>query len=457
MSGRHRRGDPTALSGPERSALVYSTGLRLIGTPVVALCGLASTAVVVRATGEGVYGLVSLVATVGLLLPFADLGIGAVVTTAVSKSADPVRDLHVRAVVRRAYTVVLLVATVVSVLAALVCVVDGWSTLVGIRSGPDDRWAITIAVMVWAWTIPAALSLRILIGSGRNHHAVVVTMSASVLGLILVVAADLLGVRGIWFVLPPLLAALITNLGGTLWTVRVVGAAMLSSPSSRDGRTPRVRTAVLLQGSLWLFVISIGIPFGLQVQRVVLAHLSTPLDLSAYALAAQLYGAVWSVFSTAAAALWPIFASRSSVPEILGLWRRYMVMFAAAAIACAVPFAVVAPTAARVLSGSRIDISFSLAAAFAILLVVQIAHLPTGVLLVQSDEARWQAFCLVAMASVTTVGSVLVAPYWGATGVVAVTALSVAVCQLMPGLRGAPGLVSRRSPATAVVVSPQGA
>jgi hypothetical protein len=58
------------LEPEERRALFYGLLYRILGTPVVALLGLANTAIVVRETGEAVYGLVSLVATITLLFPF---------------------------------------------------------------------------------------------------------------------------------------------------------------------------------------------------------------------------------------------------------------------------------------------------------------------------------------------------------------------------------------------------
>ena len=80
----------TRARGASRAALrpLY----RILGTPVVALLGLANTAIVVRETGEAVFGLVSLVATIPLLFPFADLGIGATVLSASAKLNGPSRD-----------------------------------------------------------------------------------------------------------------------------------------------------------------------------------------------------------------------------------------------------------------------------------------------------------------------------------------------------------------------------
>jgi hypothetical protein len=65
---------PVALQ--EHRALLYGPVYRVLGTPVVAVLDLANTAIIVRETGEAVFGLVSLVATITLLFPFADLGIG---------------------------------------------------------------------------------------------------------------------------------------------------------------------------------------------------------------------------------------------------------------------------------------------------------------------------------------------------------------------------------------------
>ena len=77
------------LAPEERRALLYGPLYRILGTPVVALLGLANTAIVVRETGEAVYGLVSLVATITLLFPFADLGIGATVLNASAMLVGP--------------------------------------------------------------------------------------------------------------------------------------------------------------------------------------------------------------------------------------------------------------------------------------------------------------------------------------------------------------------------------
>ncbi|SNT40717.1 lipopolysaccharide biosynthesis protein [Rhodococcoides kyotonense] len=443
MTGRHRKPeeDQPGLDATERRAVVLSTVFRIAGTPIVAVAGLISAGLVIRATGPSTYGVVALVATVGLLLPFADLGIGAVVTSAASRSRDPATDPYALAVIRRSYRVLSAVAGVVAVVAISIMMFDGWGTLIGSRTGPDDRVVITLAVILFGLTIPAGLGLRILIGVDRAPLVVLVMVSNSLFALVLTALMYFSGVQGIWYVLPPLAGALLGNLTGTVVALRVSGLGL--AVFDRDPRA--VSTTGLLEGSLWLFLVSVGIPFGLQVQRVVLSHLSDPLELSRYALMAQLYGLCWSVFSMAALAFWPIFVKRrGDVTETVRLWLASTMIFGLLAAIASVPLVVVSPWLADVLSGGTIDVSSTLAAAFAVLLIAQCFHLPSGMLLTKPTEARWQAGCLGAMAVVTTAGAIWVAPAHGAAGVVLVTAAAVIACQFIPDIAWIPRIVGRR-------------
>ena len=81
---------------------------------------------------------------------------------------------------------------------------------------------------------------------------------------------------------------------------------------------------------MWLFVVGVGLPIGSQTGRVLLAHLSTPAELSRYALMAQIYAICWQVLSTAALAYWPIFVKRREATEVtVRMWWRLTGTFAA--------------------------------------------------------------------------------------------------------------------------------
>ncbi|GAA4471174.1 oligosaccharide flippase family protein [Rhodococcus olei] len=427
------------LAPEEQRALVRATVYRILGTPVVAVLGLVNTAVVVRETGEAVYGLVSLVATVTLLFPFADLGIGAVVLSASARLSGPNRDPAAVDVIRRAYRVLFGVAAGLGAVACVVMAMDGWGALVGMTTGPDDRWAITAAAVLFALTIPAGLGLRILIGMDRNHWATLVMMSNAAFTLGVTLTLSVFGVHGIWYALAPLVGVLIGHVLGTTAALRLSGLG-----SSAFARVRGTHTR-LLEGSLWLFLVGVGLPVGLQTGRILLSHLSTAEELSRYALVAQMYGACWAVLSTAGMAYWPVFVKRRGArQETTRMWWRVTALFAVAATVAAAGLTTLGPWTASILSGGRIVVTTGLALSFGILLLAQALHLPTSVLLTRPREARWQACCVAGMAAISLgVGAVLAGP-WGAVGVVCAAALGVGAAQVVPDLMWVPVLVHRR-------------
>jgi O-antigen/teichoic acid export membrane protein len=433
--------DQGRLAPAERRALLYGSIYRIVGTPVVAALGLANTAIIVRETGAAVFGLVSLVATITLLFPFADLGIGATVLSASAQLTGPSRDPNAGDVVRRAYHVLFAVAGVLVLVALCVMALDGWAALVGFSSGPDDRWAITVAACVFALTIPAGLGVRILIGIDRNPLATLVLMTCPAFALGVTLVLYVIGAAGIWYAVSALGGLLIGQAVGTVLALRLCGLGW-----SAFARVTRPRAGpALLAGSMWLFVVGVGLPVGLQTGRVLLAHLSTPVQLSQYALMAQIYTVCWSVLSTAGLAYWPIFVKRrAATKETVRMWWRLTATFAGIAAIATVGMVPLSPWAAQVLSGGRIDVTAWLALAFGALLVGQAVHLPASVLLTRPNEARWQALWTLAMAAISIGLGCAAAARFGAAGVVYASALAIFAAQVLPDLAWVPRLVRRR-------------
>jgi O-antigen/teichoic acid export membrane protein len=429
------------LAPEERRALLYGPLYRVVGTPVVALLGLANTAIIVRETGEAVFGLVSLVATITLLLPFADLGIGATVISASAMLAGEHQDRSAVDVIRRAYRVLFGVAAALMGIALCIMVLDGWSSVVGLASGPADRWAITVAACLFALTLPAGLGPRILVGIDRNPLATLVLMSCPAFGLGLTLLLYAVDASGIWYAVAALGGLLIGQTVGTVLALRLSGLGWSAfsrvSPSRSGSR--------LLAGSMWLFLVGVGLPIGSQGGRVLLAHLSAAAELSRYALMAQIYGICWQLVSTAALAYWPIFVKRREEADVtVRMWWRLTGIFGAVGAAGALCLVLLGPWAARVLSDGRIDVSPELATAFGALLLAQTLHLPTMVLLTMPREARWQALWAVVMAVVSIGVGCAVAPTFGAVGVVSASALAIFAAQVLPDLLWVPRLVRRR-------------
>lgn len=436
--------NPDQLTRQERRSALLTPIYRVLGTPIVAVLSLANTAIIVRQTGAEVFGLVSLVATITLLFPFADLGIGSTVITASAQLSGPDRDERAADVIRRSYHVLFAVAAGVVALALAIMAADGWARLIGFSSGPADRWSVTVAACVFALTIPAGLGVRILVGLNRVPLATVVLMANSVFALGITGVLYFMKVPGVWYSLSALGGLLIGQIIGTALALRITGLGI--SAFARVG--PSNRHERLLRGSLWLFLMGVGLPVALQAGRPLLAHLSTPRQLSEYALMAQIYGVCWTVFSTAGFALWPIFVKRRSAAKAtLQIWARTTVIFAVAAVLTTVVLVVASPPAGDLLSGGRISITAGLALGFGLLLLGQGTFLVSGMLLTQPEEARLQAWWALTMAAISVGAGAVAAHRYGAMGVVCAAAAAVLVAQVIPSLVWVPRLVRRRDAA----------
>lgn len=436
--------DQSRLTPQERRALFYGPLYRILGTPVVAALGLLNTAIIVRETGAEVFGLVSLIATMALFYPFADLGIGATALSASAELNDPERNPVAANVIRRAYHVLLALAAGFVVLALCVMALDGWTVLIGFSSGPNDRWAITVAACIFALTIPGGLGLRILVGIDRNPLATLMLMSGPAFAVVLTLGLYAINADGIWYAVSALGGLLIAEAVATVFALRISGLGW-----SAFGRVARSQTGPrLLAGSLWLFIVGAAMPVSLQTGRFLLAHLSTPLQLSQYGLMAQIYGLCVTVLSTAGLAYWPIFVKRRAATEAtVRMWWQLTVTFAGIALLTMVGLVLLAPWAARLLSGGQILVSTMLALGFGVLLVGQTIHLPSSVLLTRPNEARWQALWTLAMTAISVGLSAAVAGQQGAAGVVFASAVAILAAQVLPDLVWVPRLVRRRAAA----------
>jgi len=203
--------------------------------------------------------------------------------------------------------------------------------------------------------------------------------------LLITLALKSIGVAGIWYATSGAGGALAGNCLATALALRMSGLRW--SAFARPG--VEHTKSKLLQGSLWMFVLTIGLPLGLQSHRLILSHVSTPGELSRYALMAQIFAVVWMVFDTAGMALWPVFVKRrSNRVASTQLWLRSVMAFGVLSAVAGLGIVALGPWATSVLSGGQVGATRALAVAFAVLLFVECIHLPGGIMLTMPREAR---------------------------------------------------------------------
>jgi O-antigen/teichoic acid export membrane protein len=410
---------------------------RIVGIPVTAILGLLNTGLVIAHTGSVLYGTVSTIATLGTLLPFADLGVGAAVTTAVAiGSTDVQHRPTVAATIRTAFfalCAVMLAGLTLSWCAALF----GWWDMALSRSfSEEERVVISIALSLFFICLPFGLGSRILTGLGKNHIAVLLNLSGTAFALLFTLGLIGFQATPVSFAISSFFGTLCCNVivaVCALHLLRRAGYGLLKT--GPDRAVQPFRNVRLLSGSGWMLIVMIGLPIGLETGRIVLSHTSSAAELSRFALGAQLYALAWSVITTAGGALWTVFAKqRRESAENLRLWRQMVAVFGCLGLAGGAGLIVLGPWLGEFISGGRVAVSPVQMAMFAALLLVQCVHLPAGVLLTVPNELRWQAACVVVMAVLSVVISIVATPTFGGPAVTAGAVIGILLAQILPDL-----------------------
>jgi O-antigen/teichoic acid export membrane protein len=400
---------------------------RALMLPLTAALSLFVAHVEITAVGPHLYGVLALLLTLMLLIPFADLGVGAAITNAVAARTE--REGCERVL---AASVRLLMFACVALIAcgALLSTFHVWSSLTGVTSAevPTLDRDLFAVVVLFSLALPLSIGGRIMLGLGR-YAPFVLMQGLSPLVTAVIVYSYRHSEEITPFVLAPLIGQLTVAITATAVSFRQLGLRI--GPLVRNAFLShrRARGSVVATAAPML-VVTIGLPIALQSDRLVLSHFSSRSALADYAIVAVLYTSAWSVISSAGLVLWPRFAAiRAHEPSAgVSAYRQAFRVFSILGIAAAIGFVVIGPMLTRLWAGStgggRI-----LWGAFAVLLLVQAAHLPGGMYLTSPSGLRFQAYCVVAMCVVNVGLSVVLARALGAAGPVVASAATIMLLQ----------------------------
>lgn len=418
--------------------LAAAGGARILVLPLTGLCSLAIARLVTEAVGIEHFGVVMLVATLSQLLIFADLGTGAAVATARAQATDTPGGVdNFRGTTLTAIRTTLVASALLGFGAVVLGVLGAWPGLLGFAGdelASSLNVSAVLALSAFAVALPFAVGEAVLRGSGRMHEAVLLQGTSPPAALLLTLLLRELDA-------PPLAYALVLPAGALFaavccavraWTVDRDSVRGLISRLARPRRFPGLPIAAT---AVPMFVVMIGLPIALQSDRIIIAHRLDAESLANYSYASQLYLPLWSVVSIAALALWPHFAS--GVQDRAALrkgWITGLVILSGTGAAIAVCFLLFSGYLIDWMSAGEGTPTWSMLIAFAALLLVQAVHVTTGILLIAPDKLRFQAVCVVALVLTNLPLSWVLTPSLGVAGPVYASAITVLVCQLIPGV-----------------------
>lgn len=401
---------------------------------VSGVLGLVTSRLIIGHFGTPAYAQYGLLTTLPNLLPFADLGIAAVVINAVAGSNDPRRDPFTRRTIVTAVRILLVSGTAIVGVAVAISLLGWWGPLLGeglVQPGGD--LAAFACMAVFGVALPLTVGQRILVGLKRTNQQVASQAVVAPFMLLTVGATVLLAVPAgnLLAVFSYLASALVSII--CLW----LAARALGPQLGRAFReVPKLRSvpSVPVLALAWpMLVQMVALPLAMQTQRILLSHLTGVDQLAQYNLASQLFGVILQTVAAAGLALWPIYAaaraqSRIESPLFVSLW------FLAGGVLLAGAFAVVSPWVVEFVTGGSFALDGWLVAGYVAFVAVQAAKYPTGMYMTDERGLRFQVIPVILMVPLTLgLSWWLIAPL-GAAGAVIAATVAVAVCQVGPNL-----------------------
>jgi O-antigen/teichoic acid export membrane protein len=404
---------------PTAGTKVLSTfGTKAVVLPITSVCSLGAAAITVSDVGRDRFGLITVVTTLALLIPFADLGMSAALVNAFAE-----RRPNRAKLLRVAWTYMWIASLVLLATVWLIQTLFGWSDVLG---GNVPEYVVVSSLSIFILSVPLGVGGRILVGLGRLPLLTVLQALFPVLTLAMTVGVRLIGPEYGYYLVPGV-AQLVTTA-----TILACAYAIIDDDSNRWlpslGRHGEFR--LLFSQGASMMLITLGLALSFQSDRLVLSHVSTSAALGTYAILMTLYAPTWALLSTAGMALWPHFASGGSESRLLAEFHKQWRTIALLASCLAAGLTLLGPTVTSILFGD--GLSFTVWAAAAALLLAQAAHLPSGMYLTSASGLRFQAFSVVAMTITNLALSIALAPRFGAVGPLLGSAVAVAACQGIP-------------------------
>jgi O-antigen/teichoic acid export membrane protein len=422
-----RRRSPMAKVGSTALAKVFVMGIS-------GVLAIFTSRLIITSFGTEAYGQYGLLTTITTLLPFADLGIAAMVINSIAGSSSVRTDVQVRRTIVTAFRILLTSGAVIAGLGGVVTLLGGWHFLLGDGLIPGSGGtAAFICLLVFGVTLPLTVGQRILVGMQRT--------STQVASQAVVAPFMLLSIFTVSALSAPVgsYLAVFSYIGnGLVSVICIIVSARLLSPQLRLAvkELPRLRSApgVPVMATAWpMLAQMLALPVAMQTDRLLLSHLSSSDQLASYNLASQMFGIVLQTVATAGVALWPIYA-KARVNASIESPARPTLYFLTGGLALGGLLALASPWLVGFISDDKITIDGWLLGGFVAFAALQASKYPIGMYMTDARGLRFQVLPILIMIVVNLGFSWWLIGLIGAGGSVIGSAIGVATCQVLPNL-----------------------
>jgi O-antigen/teichoic acid export membrane protein len=396
--------------------------------------GLITSRLIIQNFGTDAYVQYGLLTTMPALLPFADLGIAAVVINAIAGSADPKNDPMVKRTITTALRILSISALTIVTVAITITVIGWWPAILGNGLISDGGPLVAgICLAIFGLALPLTIGQRILVGLRRNALQVATQtvvapfmfLSIGALVLFAVPAGTELSIFS--YIASALVSVICILIAARLLTPQVRSAIKEVPFRRRHPGVPAI-------GLAWpMLVQMIALPVAMQTDRLLLSHLTVGDELAQYNLASQLFGLVLQVIVAAGITLWPIYAKARSQSRVESP-RRATLIFMGSGLLLAGLLALLSPYLAHFISNGAIVLDPWLVGGFVVFVGLQATKYPIGMYMTDKRGLTFQVLPILLMVPLNLGLSWWLIGIVGAGGPIIGSAISVLLCQVIPNL-----------------------
>ena len=423
--------NPTSNRGA-MAAVGNTAAAKVLVMGVSGVLGILTTRMIISNFGSEAYGQYGLLTNITSLLPFADLGIAAVIINTIAGSSDPRSDLQVRRTIVTAMRILCTSGAIIAGIGLIITLFGGWPAILGNGLIPGSGGtAALLCLVVFGAALPLTVGQRILVGLQRTgtqvaSQAIVAPFMFASIFLLVAISAP----AGSYI-------AVLSYVGnGLISVVCLIIAARLISPQFRLAlkELPRLRSApgVPVMHTAWpMLAQMLALPVAMQTDRLLLSHLTSGDELARYNLASQLFGIVLQTIATAGVALWPIYA-KARVNSSIQSPVRPTLWFFTGGLVLSGALALGSPWVTGFVSDGKIELDYWLIGGFVAFAALQASKYPVGMYMTDKKGLRFQVVPILILVPVNLVISWWLITLVGPGGTIIGSTIAVAVCQVIP-------------------------
>lgn len=416
------------------SKLGTTAGIKVLVMGVTGIFAIVTSKLIISHFGTDAYAQYGLLSSFPSLLPFADLGIAAVVINVLAQSSSPKTDETVRRTIVTALRILVTSGATIVLISLTITIFNWWPLLLGnALMGQGGNIAAFACLAIFGIALPLSVGQRILVGLERTGTQVM----SQVVVAPLILAAVALSVAltapvGSYLAVFSYGASAVNSIICLILAGRIISpqlrSAIRSIPQLR--RVPGVRVGHLAWPMLFQMV---ALPIAMQSDRLLLSHLTQGPELAQYNLAAQLFGMILQTIAAAGIVLWPIYAKARSASRIESPLVP-TALFAAGGLLLAGILALLSPWLVRFISSGKISLDAWMIFGFVVFVALQAAKYPAGMYMTDHRGLRFQVIPILILVPLNVAISWMLINYIGAAGPIVGSAISVACCQVIPNL-----------------------